>query len=381
MSEPLDRTKFLERFDAFKADIQRHNGEVFTSFQSGLAQNWEGYKPKVRSIARQRLAFEQWETKDFGTGRILDAVIRAIEIRESQHVHNNLVAWEPRPHQPSVTTQLRSDLATKVGLHKFERLVFSVFNETLPAEVFISGVVDLLGRRYSLIAYLLYVLDDQNFMPIAPTTFDTAFSELGLTLRMAGKCSWENYSAYNETIRSVQTALKTWAGLSDVRLIDAHSFLWMMVRVPQKIAQQVSQGLQKPDDLKWIMIEVGQDIVSRVANANGQNESRIVKNKELIGFSSHQALYSFLEDLWHKQRGVCALTGLQMQLKRVQGSGNYLLRSIDRISSDGHYSPDNLQWTCWFANRWKGTQDDAGFKKLLDLVRIGDGGQITLEDV
>lgn len=371
MSETLEQTNFIERFASFKADIKRLSGDRFTSFQSGLAEKWEGYKPVIRGIARHRLDFEHWVAKDVGTGRIFEKAIHAIEIRESQEIHNNLVAWEPRPHQPSETDRLKGDLTSKVDMQKFERLVYSLFNQALPPEGFIGGLVDLLGRRYSLIAYLLYVFDDQNFMPIAPTTFDTAFSELGLTLRMSGKCSWENYSAYNEAIRKVQAALMTWSALPDVRLIDAHSFLWLMVRVPKKIEQQVSQGLRKPDDLKWEMIEVGQAIFSRVASANGQSELRIVKNKELVGFSSDQALYSFLEDLWHKQSGLCALTGLQMQLKRVQGSGNELLRSVDRICSDGQYSPDNIQWTCWFANRWKGTQDDAGFKRLLNLVRIG----------
>ena len=101
MRDVLDRQRFTEGFDGFKRDIRLYSGKAFTSFQTGLSEEWEGYKSEVRSIARARLGFERWKAQEVGRGRILGAVISSIEIREVGGLHNNLVAWEPRPRQPS----------------------------------------------------------------------------------------------------------------------------------------------------------------------------------------------------------------------------------------------------------------------------------------
>ena len=52
-----------------------------------------------------------------------------------------------------------------------------------------------------------------------------------------------------------------------------------------------------------------------------------------------------------------------------------LVVSIDRKDSARHYSPENIQLTCWFANRWKGTQADGYFAALIDILRRGEEAQ------
>ncbi|BFU92022.1 MAG: hypothetical protein NTAFB01_32090 [Nitrospira sp.] len=87
------------------------------------------------------------------------------------------------------------------------------------------------GDRYDLIAYLFFLKDWNRFMPIAPTTFDEAFQLLGVRLVTAHHCSWNNYAHYNGTLLAVQRALRDVAGVAEARLIDAHSFCWMLVRM------------------------------------------------------------------------------------------------------------------------------------------------------
>ena len=49
----------------------------------------------------------------------------------------------------------------------------------------------------------------------------------------------------------------------------------------------------------------------------------------------------FLDDLWDRQGGLCALTGLEMDR---EAGDRITAPSLDRIDSTGHYTQDNV----WF---------------------------------
>lgn len=373
--EKLDKGLFTQVFKKFNDDLLAYNGIPFQSFSTGVPEKWEGYKPVVRRIAIERLRSNTWTENDIGSSRIFLCILDAIEIKENTDVRNNLVPWEPRHNRPSETDRLREELGSGPTRQRFERHMFDLFRKRRePGEIF-EEVVSLIGRRYSLIAYLFYVFDDTNFLPIGTRTFDRAFDKIGVSVRTTARCSWANYQDFIEAIRSVQAALTTWMGVKDVALIDAHSYLWLVVRLPEEILKRRSQGVRGPGDLKAAMIGLAQGVFSRISSANGQTIERIMKNKELIGFSSVEEFYDYLCRLWEEQDGRCNLTGLPMLLPQKGRAVTELVASIDRKDSARHYEPNNIQLTCWFANRWKGTQSDAEFSKLVDIIRRGEDAQ------
>ena len=101
--------------------------------------------------------------------------------------------------------------------------------------------------------------------------------------------------------------------------------------------------------------------------SNGQEVVRWAKNKD-FGFPDEEELQLYIEELYHMQEGLCALTGIPMQLDRAQDDDEQLC-SLDRIDSDGHYAPGNLQIVCRFANRWKSHSNNADFLRLINLIR------------
>jgi hypothetical protein len=108
-------------------------------------------------------------------------------------------------------------------------------------------------------------------------------------------------------------------------------------------------------------------IEGTVAFANGQMIDKKVKDKKLIGCTPSE-MKQHLKGLWDKQFGRCALTGIEMHLPGQPGLDKDLMISPDRIDSSGHYSLDNVQLVCRFANFWKLASDNARFNELLDLV-------------
>lgn len=108
-------------------------------------------------------------------------------------------------------------------------------------------------------------------------------------------------------------------------------------------------------------------IEGTVAFANGQIIDKKVKDKKLLGCTP-QEMKQHLKALWDQQEGKCALTGIEMHLPGQPDLDKDLMVSPDRIDSNGHYSLDNVQLVCRFANFWKLASDNSRFKELLDLV-------------
>lgn len=100
--------------------------------------------------------------------------------------------------------------------------------------------------------------------------------------------------------------------------------------------------------------------------ANGQQTMTTTKNKD-FGFDSTAALATYIRDLISTQNGLCAISGIPLQYRHTSHDSK-LLCSLDRIDSNGHYAPGNLQVVCQFINFWKRADDDNKFRQLLQLV-------------
>ena len=242
---PIRTTQFAHAFqrflDAVRADPKSPG--PFTDFQHGLPLAWEGYKEGVYHKARERLEIGQWRASSFGKGQILNRVIKAIEVKDFDGFRNNLLEWESKGRPPEAVTHAkllaaRNSEPTRLAA---DQALFRMFAEKAsPAECF-AALTDLFGARYDLIAYLFFLRDWYAYMPVRPTVFAEAFDILGVPLKMSGRCSWENYQEYLARLREVQRHLKNRDIPGEVRLLDAHSFCWMLARLPPAPAAEERQ--------------------------------------------------------------------------------------------------------------------------------------------
>lgn len=100
--------------------------------------------------------------------------------------------------------------------------------------------------------------------------------------------------------------------------------------------------------------------------ANGQSVESTMKVKEFRFRRSD--LETYLTTLLSDQENLCAISGLPLQFDGDHDDKE-MLPSLDRIDSDGHYEKGNLQVVCRFINRWKGADDGAQFRRLIEVLR------------
>lgn len=112
--------------------------------------------------------------------------------------------------------------------------------------------------------------------------------------------------------------------------------------------------------------EMTMNLFGTVAQANGQTVARRMKEKNTsLGREEWEAL---LLRMMGEQEDRCALTSLPFGYPG-ESDDLQLRPSLDRIDSNGHYTPDNVQIVCRFINRWKGADDDQLVRRLLARLR------------
>lgn len=104
------------------------------------------------------------------------------------------------------------------------------------------------------------------------------------------------------------------------------------------------------------------------AKASGRAHLRVAKLKEAELPDPEFA--ALLNGLIESQKRKCAITDLELEFNE-DAKDKAFLCSLDRIDSNGHYDPKNLQVVCRFVNRWKGDQLNTEFGRLIEVVKRG----------
>ena len=355
IEEPLflrARDDFLERICANEPSRRE-----FQDFNSGVIGSQEGYKVKLRKEALRRLDADSWSESMIGTGQILNRVIAAIEIDG-----NNLIMTEAR-NGPGTEGHARLKQATGAERDRIERLAFRLFQgDEEPGQELFSNWLAEIGASYPVIAYLFFLQDAERYTPLRPKYLEKGLRKLGIEYRMRGRCSWENYKGFVDLLEELRPMIATGLNLDAVRLIDAHSFVWVIGawEVPEAGKSGMTSTYGDIEKAAWILT---QDIQNTVKHANGQTVERKVKSK-----GTDEQILQNVGALLTEAGGFCQISGLPYQLPPHVTDPD-MKASIDRVESSGDYVLENMQVTCWFINRWKSDDTQPNFIRLLELVR------------
>lgn len=272
----VPKALFLKRLEDFKRFIRQQGGVPFQSFAHHYTDRQESYKYDIYKEGREQLSFQAWKEEDIGSGKILEAAIQAIEISS-----NNLVQWQAKygeERQPHHLLHVARD--SKTSTIQLERILYELYYQAKEADAF-SQLVDYFGKKYSLIAYFLFLKDRNQFLPLAPEYMDKASELLGINFKTSRKCSWENYSIYLEVMGEIKNLLSEELG-HDVSLLDTHSFTWIL-----------SNQMERQGAVSTLSNEIKTERESTVTARVGQDKFR----KEV-------------EDYW----SICSVTGCSVLL-------------------------------------------------------------------
>ncbi|MBT3901349.1 MAG: hypothetical protein HOF20_00680 [Pelagibacteraceae bacterium] len=220
----IDKLLFDRLFEKFKLSVYEQSGIPLITFNSNpFTEEREGYKYDVHREARKILNFGKWTEYSIGDGTIVKNIIKAIELP-----NNNLVRWKPQypkkekpPHQILLLA-----IKNSKRLDELDNLFFNLYHNDDDNSSF-ENIINVFGKKYSLIAYFLFLKDRSRYMPIAPIHFENGFKRLGVDFKINQQCSFENYLTFNHLLSEVKNLLTEKLD-NEVSLLDAHSFVWMI---------------------------------------------------------------------------------------------------------------------------------------------------------
>ncbi len=213
--------EIYKHFPQFIHDISE--GKQYLGFSDGYVYESESYKDALRLKSLNILKTTDWAPQMVGSGQILDKTIETFELED-----NNLIGTR-RKFGPDSVPHKKMLIAQRTGEHvkEMEETLFDLYKTNTDHSSIFSRMVKLIGKQYSVLAFLFYLKNDRQYLPISTSHFESAFKSLGCELKLKQKCSWKNYSEYLSLINQIKNALE--ANMNqNINLIDAHSFCWLV---------------------------------------------------------------------------------------------------------------------------------------------------------
>lgn len=216
----IDLTVFEKQSNKFSAYVHAQNndnGPIDFVDSGKIIGKEEGYKAAIPEKARAILNASEWNESWIGSGRIAERIIKVMDIGA------NLVNFNGK-----INFGNHFDKTRKEYNPDSERAIYKIYKDNDDKSSF-EYAMKVFGARYPILAYLFFVKDDTKYLPTSPQGFDRAFKELNIDFTMTFNCGWDNYSEFNNIIRDIKALMPQYMGVSgELRLLDAHSFVWII---------------------------------------------------------------------------------------------------------------------------------------------------------
>lgn len=289
----------------------------------------ENYKSKAAEKAGIELDYSKWNRKWINNGEIRQRAVRAmskagnlVNVNQQTMFKDQLNSAHKR-YQPDAV-RILYDIYKSEGVDEESK----AFTEAL----------SVFGRKYDTVAYLFFIKDSSRFLPVSPGNFEKSLASVGIEYHLSGRCSWENYNGFIEIVKEVQTVMQEVLTDTDVRLIDAHSFLWV-----------INEYDPTNKEIRFLNWDPDKDVTAEIENdteaflqdsANGKT----VRKMRLSQYISRSA--EVVRITKERAKGVCQLCGQPAPFIDKNGNPYLEAHHIVWLSRGGEDNTDNTVALC-----------------------------------
>ena len=324
-----ENAQLVQMIFRFLAYIKMRDGDgVPFSFQgeNTFLGKEENYKTETFLKAQKVLQYGKWTESWISSGKVLSCVRKVMNFAsnlvypQAQIAFRNIIDPEHENYDPDAA-----------------RVLYNIYKSRENAEeaAAFAEAKKVFGGRYDTLAYLFFIKDQSRFLPISPGNFEKSLASVGMDYRLSGRCSWENYTGFIDIVKTVRDVMQDILPDVEIRLIDAHSFLWV-----------INEGKRETDFLNWkpetdTLAQIEADTEKRMnAHAEGYSQrkshlsSYYVRSAEVVRITKKRA------------NGICQLCGQAAPFSDDNGIPYLEAHHIEWLSRGGPDSTDNTVALC-----------------------------------
>lgn len=354
METTFDAAKIVNTICRFRAFVCEKDGSVdgkisFTAENSFLGRV-ENYKSRIALEAKDILNSFEWKESWVGkNGRIKDLAAKLIDHSGNLVNFNQRLRFKDRfdPAQPQynpLAEQAFFDIYRSKGAEE-EKAAF-----VQAKKVF--------GGYYDTIAFLWFVKDSARFLPLSPTNFENSLNSIGISYKMAKKCSWGNYSGFIAIVKRIRDIMQNVIPETEMRLIDAHSFLWVINEDrPKDFRQWIPNK-----DIEAIIEEETEDYLRNTVEGYSVRKNRIS--------SVYTRSAEIAKETKKRANGVCELCGNPAPFMDRKGQPYLEAHHVVWLSRGGKDSTENTVALCPNCHTRMHVLDDS--QDVTKLMRLFD---------
>lgn len=218
--QQIDTTVFsslASKFDKY-VHTQDKNADLLNFIDgNSLLVKEEGYKSRIPANARSILNSDEWDESWCGNGEISTRINKAMDLAGNLINFNSKIDF--RRHFEDDRKEYNPDS---------ERAIYEIFKGSDDQAAF-EHAMTVFGAKYPILSYLFFIKDENRYLPASPEKIDNAFKELNIDMKLSYNCGWQNYCQYLELVREIGKLMPKYIDIShEVRLLDAHSFVWIV---------------------------------------------------------------------------------------------------------------------------------------------------------
>ena len=371
ISDNSDNAKLVQMIYRYLSFIRLKDGEgVPISFQdrSSFPGREEGYKARTFVKAQEALQIEKWTEDWISNGKILACVRKAMDCDVNLVNHyqktrfRNIINPEHEDYNPDAA-RVFYDIYKSKG----EKEEATAFTEAM--KVF--------GGNYDTLAYLFFIKDQSRFLPVSPGHFDRSLDSVGFKHELSYHCSWKNYTEFIDIVKDVKDVLQDILPDVEIRLIDAHSFLWGIQEKSDPDKDKYGKDGKPiwfldwdPDAEAMAQIEEGiegylQQKATGATGAAGSGGSPVRRSILTNGFVRSSEVVRITKA---RAKGFCELCGQPAPFEDRKGEPYLEAHHITWLSRDGADDTDNTAALCPNCHtKMHVVDDEADVEKLMRL--------------
>lgn len=320
----VNTTILVPMFYRFLAFVRYRDGHPLISFVDGITflGREENYKSKVSELAHIELRYEEWKESWIGSGRILERTLHAIDRA------GNLVNFNQKTKFKNIINPNHAKYSPDA-----ERALYNVFKSKTANDEknAFAQAIRVFGGNYDTIGFLFFAKDATRFLPVASRNFDKSFVSAGIDYHLEGQCSWDNYTGFIEIVRNVQEIMRDILPSIDVRLIDAHSFLWV---INERVFREWEPDIDTAAKIETATEDYLSSSISGPAARKNRITSYITRSMQVAKATRDRA------------NGICQLCGNPAPFMDKYGNPYLETHHIIWLSRGGKDSTDNTVALC-----------------------------------